>query len=236
MTSGGNIIFSKNVSIGYLSQDCHRKSRSYTYMKKLLSYFQDLIAQESKIKELAHEISLHPENTALLNDYSRLQTAFESKDGYNFRYKISMILNMFSFSKADYDRRISTFSGGEKTRVAFAKLLLLNPDILILDEPTNHLDIISIEWLEDYLRSYQGAVLFVSHDIAFVKHLANHILDIENKVFTMYNDTYDDFAIEKKNRYENPAWLSSRLRKKKSQIRTLYHLLYAKASFCFSCP
>lgn len=200
--SGGQIIFSKNVSIGYLSQDVI-ENPEHTLYEEALSVFQELIVQENKLKELSSEIALHPDNVSLLNDYSRLQTAFESKDGYNFRYKISMILNMFSFSKADYDRRISTFSGGEKTRVAFAKLLLLNPDILILDEPTNHLDIISIEWLEDYLRSYQGAVLFVSHDITFVRRLADHILDIENKVYTMYNCTYENYAVEKKNRYEN---------------------------------
>lgn len=199
--SGGQIVFSKNVSIGYLSQDVIENPQNTLY-EEALSVFKDLISMEQKLDSLSKEISLHPEEEELLNSYSRLQTDFEAKNGYQYKYKIAMILNMFSFSKEDYERKISTFSGGEKTRIAFAKLLLLNPDILILDEPTNHLDIISIEWLEDYLKSYQGAVLFVSHDIAFVKHLANHILDIDHQVFTMYNCNYDNFAIEKKNRYE----------------------------------
>lgn len=199
--SGGQIIFSKNVSIGYLSQDVIENPQNTLY-EEALSVFKDLISMEQKLDSLSKEISLHPEEEELLNSYSRLQTDFEAKNGYQYKYKIAMILNMFSFSKEDYERKIATFSGGEKTRIAFAKLLLLNPDILILDEPTNHLDIISIEWLEDYLKSYQGAVLFVSHDIAFVKHLADHILDIDHQAFTMYNCNYDNFAIEKKNRYE----------------------------------
>lgn len=198
----GNIIFSKNVTIGYLSQDVIENTENTLY-QEALSVFSPLIEEEKKLKELSEQLALHADDKKLLEEYSKLQNDFEIKDGYNYRYKIDMILNMFSFSKIDYDRKISTFSGGEKTRVAFAKLLLINPDILILDEPTNHLDIISIEWLEDYLSSYQGAVLFVSHDIAFVKHLANHILDIDNHVFTMYNANYDNFAKMKKDNYEN---------------------------------
>ncbi len=200
--SGGKIIFSKNTTIGYLSQDVI-ENPEHTLYEEALSVFRGLIELEEKINQLAKEIALHPEDKELLNSYSNAQNTFEVQEGYNYKYKIAMILNMFSFSKEDYDRKISTFSGGEKTRVAFAKLLLLNPNILILDEPTNHLDIISIEWLEDYLHNYDGAVLFVSHDITFVKHLADHILDIDHQVYTMYNTNYDNFAIEKKNRYEN---------------------------------
>ena len=200
--TSGNIIFSKNVKIGYLSQDVIENPENTLY-EEAMSVFKDLIDMEDKLNKLSSQIAINPENEKLLSDYSRLQTDFESKQGYQYKYKIALILNMFSFSPEQYDRKISSFSGGEKNRVAFAKLLLLNPDILILDEPTNHLDIISIEWLEDYLKSYQGAVLFVSHDITFVKHLADHILDIDHKVYTMYNCTYDNFAIEKKNKYES---------------------------------
>lgn len=200
--TSGNIVFSKNVSIGYLSQDVIEDQNNTLY-EEALSVFRSLIEQEEKLTQLSKEIAHHPEDGKLLNDYARLQSQFESQDGYSYRYKVLMILNIFSFSQEDYQRKISTFSGGEKTRVAFAKLLLLNPDLLILDEPTNHLDIISIEWLEDYLRSYQGAVLFVSHDITFVKSVADHILDIDHQTYTMYNCGYDLFAVEKKNRYEN---------------------------------
>ena len=200
--SSGQVIISKNVKIGYLSQDVIENPDNTLY-EEALSVFRPLMEEEKKLSELSLKISENPDDTSLLNEYSKRQEAFEANDGYNYKYKIDMILNMFSFHHDSHDRKISTFSGGEKTRVAFAKLLLMNPDILILDEPTNHLDIISIEWLEDYLSSYQGAVLFVSHDIAFVKRLADHILDIDNHVYTMYNTNYDNFAKMKKDNYEN---------------------------------
>ena len=200
--SSGQVIISKNVKIGYLSQDVIENPENTLY-EEALSVFRPLMEEEKKLSELSLKISENPNDTSLLNEYSKRQETFEANDGYNYKYKIDMILNMFSFHHDSYDRKISTFSGGEKTRVAFAKLLLVNPDILILDEPTNHLDIISIEWLEDYLSSYQGAVLFVSHDIAFVKRLADHILDIDNHVYTMYNTNYDNFAKMKKDNYEN---------------------------------
>ena len=198
----GQVIISKNVRIGYLSQDVIENPENTLY-EEALSVFRPLMEEEKRLAELSEKISNSPNDEKLLSEYSRRQDAFETSGGYNYKYKIDMILNMFSFHKDSYERKISTFSGGEKTRIAFAKLLLMNPDILILDEPTNHLDIISIEWLEDYLSSYQGAVLFVSHDIAFVKRLADHILDIDNHVYTMYNTNYDNFAKMKKDNYEN---------------------------------
>ena len=198
----GQVIISKNVRIGYLSQDVIENPENTLY-EEALSVFRPLMEEEKRLAELSEKISNSPNDEKLLSEYSRMQDAFETSGGYNYKYKIDMILNMFSFHKDSYERKISTFSGGEKARVAFAKLLLMNPDILILDEPTNHLDIISIEWLEDYLSSYQGAVLFVSHDIAFVKRLADHILDIDNHVYTMYNTNYDNFAKMKKDNYEN---------------------------------
>ncbi|MFA6860983.1 MAG: ABC-F family ATP-binding cassette domain-containing protein [Bacilli bacterium] len=200
--SGGNVIISKSCSVGYLSQDVIENPENTLY-EEALSVFAKVIDDEKKLHEVSNQLALDPDNASLLEDYSQKETAFESEDGYNYRYRIATILNMFSFNENDYQRKIATFSGGEKTRVAFAKLLLINPDLLVLDEPTNHLDIISIEWLEDYLSTYQGAVLFVSHDIAFVTRLANRVLDINNKAFTMYNCTYDNFARQKKEKYEN---------------------------------
>ena len=200
--TGGDVVFSKGVRVGYLSQDVIENPENTLY-EEALTVFSDLVQEESRIHDLLDAISSRPDDTRLLEEYSTRETRFSAMGGYDYRYKIAMILNMFSFTQKDYDRKIATFSGGEKTRVAFAKLLLINPDILILDEPTNHLDIISIEWLEDYLSEYSGSVLFVSHDIAFVKKIANRILDVDNHVFTLYNCTYDNFAREKKERYEN---------------------------------
>ena len=198
----GQILFSKNVRVGYLSQDVIEDPNNTLY-EEALTVFSQLIKEEEKLHALADEITARPDDQELLKEYSIKEMNFENHGGYDYHYKIAMILNIFSFKPEDYHRKISTFSGGEIVRVAFAKLLLLNPELLILDEPTNHLDIISIEWLEDFLAEYQGAVMFVSHDIAFVKKLANRILDIDNHVYTMYNCDYDNYAREKKNHYEN---------------------------------
>lgn len=198
----GTILLPKNVTVGYLSQDVI-EDVNHTLYEEALTVYRHVLEDEKKLNEISLLLSNDPDNEELLLDYSKRQASFEVEGGYDYHYKIDTILNMFSFSKDDYERKITTFSGGEKTRLAFAKLLLINPDLLIMDEPTNHLDIISIEWLEEYLSTYSGAVLFVSHDISFVKKLANRILDIENKTYTLYNATYDNFAKMKEDNYQN---------------------------------
>lgn len=200
--TSGTVVMGKNVRVGYLSQDVIANPENTLY-EEALSVFQKVIADGEKVKELSDSLSKDPENEKLLLDYSNREAEFENEGGYTYRYQIAMILNMFSFSRADYDRKISTFSGGERVRAAFSKLLLIHPDLLILDEPTNHLDIISIEWLEDYLSTYQGAVLFVSHDVSFVTHLSNAILDIDHGVGTYYNCSYEYFLRQKKEHYES---------------------------------
>lgn len=228
--SGGEVIISKNVKIGYLSQDVI-EDNNHTLYEEALTVYSKVIKDEERIKELTSKLEENPDDEQLLVEYSTRQDEFEREGGYEYKYKIAMILNMFSFSKADYDRKISTFSGGEKTRVAFAKLLLMNPDLLIMDEPTNHLDIISIEWLEDYLSSYQGAVLFVSHDITFVKRLANRILDIENHVYTCYNTNYENFARMKKERYENLVEQYKAQEEKKEKLKKFITFYMPKPRF-----
>lgn len=228
--TSGNIVFSKNITLGYLSQDVI-DNPEHTLYQECEDVFRALKEEEEKRNRLTKKRTEDPNNRKLVDEYAKLQSDFEAKEGYSYHYKIDRILNRFSFRKEDYDRKISAFSGGEKTRVAFAKLLLVNPDILVLDEPTNHLDIISIEWLEDYLKSYQGAVLFVSHDIAFVRHLADHILDIDNKVFTRYNTTYDNFAIEKKNRYENLLAQYERQEEEKAKLERFITFYRPKPRF-----
>ena len=112
-----------------------------------------------------------------------------------------MMLSKFGFHKNDLIRKISSFSGGERTKIAFVKLLLIKPNLLILDEPTNHLDLSTIEWLEQYLKSYQGALLFVSHDRYFIDALANKIVEIENNTSSFYKGNYSYYIEEKKLRY-----------------------------------
>ena len=226
----GDIVLPKSVKVGYLSQDVI-ENPEHTLYEEAMTVFSDLIHEQKKIDSLLEQISEDPDNPKLLQDYSVKETRFEVDGGYDFRYKVAMILNMFSFSAKDYDRKISTFSGGEKTRIAFAKLLLRNPDLLILDEPTNHLDILSIEWLEDYLSAYSGAVLFVSHDITFVRKLANRILDIDNHVFTLYNTDYENFCREKKERYENALEQYKSQEEEKEKLRRFIRFYMPKPRF-----
>lgn len=196
----GNIIVAKNTRIGYLSQDII-ENKDNTLYEEAINVFQNLIEQENDLEMLSKQLSLEPTNQALINQYGRKQQLFSSLGGYEYRYKIEMMLSKFGFSTDDYSRKISTFSGGERTKIAFAKLLLIEPDLLVLDEPTNHLDLSTIEWLEIYLKSYNGSLFFVSHDRYFINALANNILEIEQKTATIYKGDYDNYVEQKKINY-----------------------------------
>ncbi|MCK7486371.1 MAG: ATP-binding cassette domain-containing protein [Bacillus subtilis] len=123
--------------------------------------------------------------------YTRLDEEYVRLGGYDFRVTIDMMLSRFGFAKDEYARIVRTFSGGEKTRIAFAKLLLQKPELLILDEPTNHMDIEIIEWLEDYLRKYPGAVLVITHDKYFINRVATKIYEIDQGTAAVYHGNFD---------------------------------------------
>ena len=197
----GNVIIPKNVKVGYLSQDVIEDENNTLY-QEVLSIYKKNIDLEKRVNQISAKLADSPSDD-LLRQYQSALDEFEACGGYSYLYKVDMILMMFAFSKEDYQRKISSFSGGEKSKISFSKLLLDNPDILILDEPTNHLSILSIEWLENYLSTYKGAVIFSSHDLTFIKSVANRIMDIDNKVVTTYNMDYDNFARTKKMNYEN---------------------------------
>jgi len=197
----GQIIINKGTTIGYLSQDVI-SSVNHTLYEEVLSVFDENKLLIDQINKICEKMAFDPSNKKLLDDLNLKQEQLEKIGGYNYEYKINTFLTVFGFPKSEWNRPISTFSGGEKTRIAFSKLLLLNPDVLLLDEPTNHLDIITIEWLEEYLKSYKGALLFVSHDKAFINNLANKILELENGDITTYYGNYDYYALEKQHRYE----------------------------------
>lgn len=200
-TDEGLIIKKKNLSIGYLSQAVI-SGKDQTLYEEASEVFDKAKRIQDEINDICTRMSLDPSNIQLQDLYAKKEAELERSGGYDYEYKIKTILNMFGFQENVWNRKISTFSGGEKSRMAFSKLLLLNPEILILDEPTNHLDIVTIEWLEDYLKSYQGAILFVSHDKAFINNIANKILELENKTLSVYYGNYDKYALEKKHRYE----------------------------------
>ncbi len=197
----GQMIIGHNVKVGYLSQAVITDD-NHTIFEEASSVFERSRQLIDDIARICTRIAEHPDDQNLANDYALKEAELNKLGGYDYEYRIRMILNMFGFRREDWERKISTFSGGERTRIAFAKLLLINPDLLLLDEPTNHLDIVTIEWLEDYLKSYSGAVLFVSHDKAFINNLASKILELENGQISIYTGNYDAYALEKQHRYE----------------------------------
>lgn len=197
----GTIFINNKAHIGYLSQDII-SNQSKTLYEEMLEVFKDVTVLESKINSILHQIEKEPTNNELLTTYSNMQHHYEILGGYEYQYKIDMILSKFGFSKEEYKRVIQTFSGGEKTRVAFAKLLLQEPDLLILDEPTNHLDIEIIEWLEDYLNKYNGAVMVVTHDKYFISKVCKKIIEIDHKTAQLYTGSYENYEEEKIKRYE----------------------------------
>lgn len=196
----GEIALAKGTTIGYLSQEVITDIDN-TLEKEVLSVFASLIQEEKMLNELERRISQEVDNLSLIDEYGRKQNDFIEKGGYEYHYLINMMLSKFGFHKNDLSRKIMSFSGGERTKIAFVKLLLIKPNLLILDEPTNHLDLATIEWLEQYLKSYQGALLFVSHDRYFIDALANKIVEIENKTSSFYKGNYSYYVEEKKLRY-----------------------------------
>lgn len=195
-------VFKNNKAVyGYLSQDVIT-SRENSLIEEMNGVFKEVIQLEAMIADLAAELVIHPRDKIILNKYANLTHLFQIKGGYDYHYKIDLILSKFGFTKEEYSRQIDTFSGGEKTRIAFAKLLLISPDLLILDEPTNHLDINIIEWLEDYLNKYDGAVLIVTHDKYFINKVCHNIIEIDQGTSHMYHGSYESYLLEKVKRYE----------------------------------
>lgn len=226
----GHVTLSKNCTIGYLSQSVI-SDLSHTLYEEAEEVFKPLMEEEKFLEDLCEKIAEDPSNTELLDTYSHREPLFREKDGYNFRYKIRLILNYFKFKEEDYNRPITSFSGGERMKIAFAKLLLLNPSLLILDEPTNHLDISTIEWLEEYLKSYKGAILFVSHDRYFINSLATRVLEIEKGKLESYSGNYDKYAAEKKVRYESQLKLYLKEEKQKQKLEWFIKFYMPKPRF-----
>ncbi len=197
----GAIFFAKGIKFGYLSQDVI-ESLDNTLKEEALLVFKDLIKMEKDLEALTIRYAEDPSNDSLAKQYGKMQSDFEAKGGYDYHYKVNMMLSKFGFSDDVIDRPIRTFSGGERTKMAFVKLLLLEPEILILDEPTNHLDVSTIDWLENYLKTYHGAILFVSHDRYFINGIATKVAELEQNNITIYKGNFDSYIAQKKERYE----------------------------------
>ncbi len=187
----GEIAYSGKTTVGYLEQ-MSGLDRENTVWTEMRGVFSELLSAEEKMHALADQLELGNKEAA--EEYHRLQSWFESNDGYRIDVRIKTILSGMGFGEECYDRIISGFSGGEKTRLAIAKLLLEEPNLLILDEPTNHLDFKTVMWLEDYLKDYKGALLIVSHDRYFLDRLCTSICEIENKKLTRYKGNYTAYT------------------------------------------
>lgn len=191
----GEVFIDKNKSIGYLSQHLDLES-SNTIYDEMLMVFEDLQRLELKIKDL--EIKMNEpynENNAayhekIIKDYGTAQDLYENRGGYTYKGEISRVIKGLGFNEDDFDKSILKLSGGQKTRVALCKLLLLKPDIILLDEPTNHLDLEAIEWLEEYLKTYKGTVIVISHDRFFLDSVTNYTFQVINGHVNCYNAPY----------------------------------------------
>src|ERR671933_1596593 len=197
--------------------------------EEMISAFEELIRREKELKSLEAELS---ENTApgLLERYGRLQAEFERDGGCEYRARGASALSSLGFDPADWKRPVGSFSGGEQNRIALARLLLSEPDLVLLDEPTNHLDLRAIEWLENFVKNAKSAVLVVSHDRYFLDTVAGSILELEGGKLTRYPGNYTRYAAEKNARDEQLARKAKAYLERREQLERLIKKNQAKAS------
>lgn len=186
--------------IGYLKQ-IDFEDDSITMLDEILKVYKPIIDLENKIQKLVEKMQID-KSEEIAVEYSKAMDRYEFLDGYTYKKEYETVINKFGFSADDKLKKISEFSGGQRTKIAFMKLLLSKPDILLLDEPTNHLDVSTIEWLEGYLRNYPRAVVIVSHDRMFLDKIVNKVYEIEYGAITKYTGNYADFERQKKVNYE----------------------------------
>lgn len=231
----GAINRKKGLTIGYLAQDTGLNTSLNIY-DEMLSVFSELIEEEAKIHELEIQISkLDPIQNSeqfekLSNTYDRIRNEFEQNNGYGYKAEIRGVLHGFGFLEKDYQRSISELSGGQKTQLALAKLLLEKPQLLILDEPTNHLDVTTIAWLEGYIQNYQGALLIISHDRYFLDKIVNEIYDLSNHTLTHYKGNYSSFIKQKDQQISTQLKEYDKQQKKIDKLETFIDKNIVRAS------
>ncbi|MDF2802907.1 MAG: transporter related [Anaerocolumna sp.] len=194
----GEIIFSKGSTVGYLSQHQELSSDNTIY-DEILTVKQDVINLDLNIRKLEEDMknAKGKELEDMLSTYTRLTHEFELKNGYAYKSEVTGILKGLGFTEEDFNKKVTTLSGGQKTRISLGKLLLSTPDLILLDEPTNHLDMDSIAWLETYLLNYAGAVVVIAHDRYFLDKVVTKVIEIENTKAISYEGNYSAFADKK---------------------------------------
>lgn len=193
----GSVNIAGKASIGFLRQNSGLNSE-LTIGEEMKNAFAPLLETLEKMKALEKKMAEGGNIDSISHEYAELSSYFEARDGYRIDVKIKQVLNGMGFGSTPTDRVISTLSGGEKTRLALAKLLLEEPNLLILDEPTNHLDFETLMWLEDYLKGYKGAIIIVSHDRYFLNKVCTRICEIEQGRLTSYRGDYSSYLVQKK--------------------------------------
>ena len=199
----GERTVSKDTTIGYLSQEFIVREDLSIY-EEMITCFNEIIELEKELEKISYELTSEniESNPGLLDKYDRLQNQVLTHKDYHYKSKIDSVLYGLDFDKEVFDKKISTFSGGEKTRLSMAKLLLSEPDLLILDEPTNHLDMENVAWLENYLSSYNGAIVIVSHDRYFIDEVVNVVYNLEFGKLKKYVGNYSNFLHQYEEDYE----------------------------------
>ena len=194
--TSGQFTINKGLKVGYIAQE-NALDEDKTIWDEMLTVFDNLIEKNKRITKMQEQIAEHPEDEDLLKRYDQLAYDFEQEGGFTYQAEIKSILNGFNFKENTWQKVIGTLSGGEKTRLAFVKLLLQKPPVLLLDEPTNYLDLDTLDWLESFLKNYQGAIITVSHNQYFLDHLANQIFELNFGKLTTFKGNYSQYVKER---------------------------------------
>lgn len=224
----GSISMQSGTVIGYLAQKVLEHD-DWTVEQELITIYEPLFALQKQMNILEEKMATDY-SEKIMNQYANLQEQFEAMNGYNWESEMKTVFTRFGFDVEDLHKVIGTFSGGQKTRIAFVRLLLSKPDILLLDEPTNHLDIDAIEWLEGYVKNYPKAVVIVSHDRMFLDHTVDAVYNMEFGKMKRYAGNYSSFTVQRDNDLERQQSAYIRQQKDIERLQNLIEKFRYKSS------